>query len=209
VNCKRCEYGSTDFDIRQNFTSSAIWTLPIGKGQYLLGHVNPVVDNIIGGWQLSGIGIARSGSPLNVTVSRATGDLPDGNNKSQRPDRVPGVSLYASHQTLGQWLNPDAFMTPAKGQWGNLAHNAVYGPGFSDVDLGMQKQFRITEETNLRFRADFFNVLNYGQIGNPNVTWTGGSSNPGNFGSITKAYSTNPTGMGTPRQMQFSLRFSY
>jgi len=209
VNCVTCEYGSTDYDVRNNFTASAIWSLPIGRGKYLLSGVNRAVDTVIGGWELSGIGIAHSGFPLNITMSRSTSALPDGNNKSQRPDRVPGVSLYARHQTLSQWFNPDAFAAPAVGQWGNLAHNAVYGPGFSDADLGMQKQFHMSERIGLKFRADFFNVLNYGQIGNPNVTWTGGSSNPGNFGSITKAYSTNPTGLGTPRQMQFSLRLSY
>jgi hypothetical protein len=210
VNCRTCEYGPTDFDVRHNFTGSAIWTLPIGRGQHFLNNINPAVDAVIGGWEFSGVGIVHTGFPLNVTMTRATGDLPDGNNKSQRPNRVPGVSLYAQNQTLGQWFNPAAFAAPAKGQWGNLGHNAVVGPGFSDADLGMQKQFHFTERIGLRFRADFFNVLNFGQIGAPNVTWTGATgTSVGNFGAITKAYSTNPTGLGTPRQMQFALRLSY
>lgn len=208
-NCRRCEYGNTDFDMQHNLSASAIWTLPIGRGEFLLSNINPVMNNLIGGWQLSGIGISHTGFPMNVTVNRSTSDLPDGINKNQRPNRVPGQSLYAAHQTLSQWFNPDAFSMPSKGQWGTLGHNAVYGPGFSQADMGIQKQFRLREKIALDFRGDFFNILNYGQIGNPNTTWTGGSNNPGNFGSITKAYNTNPTGIGTPRQMQFSLRLSY
>ncbi|HEY4381989.1 MAG TPA: TonB-dependent receptor [Acidobacteriaceae bacterium] len=208
-NCLRCEYGNTDFDMRNNFTASAVWTLPVGNGQFLLRNINPVLNNIVGGWQLSGTGVTHAGFPLNVTMTRATGDLLDGINKNERPNRVPGQPLYAKHKTLNQWFNPDAFSTPAKGQWGNLGHNAVYGPGFAQASMGMQKQFALHEEMALQFRADFFNIFNFGEIGSPSVTWTGGSSNPGNFGSITKAYNSNPTGMGTPRQMQFSLRLSY
>lgn len=209
VNCRPCEYGNTDYDMRNNFTASAIWQVPVGRGQLLLGNANPVVNAVIGGWEFSGTGIAHTGFPMNVTMSRATGDLPDGNNKSQRPDRVPGVPLYSRSNRLNGWFNPDAFATPAKGQWGNLGHNSLYGPGFAQADMGMQKQFHIREEIALQFRADFFNIFNYDQIGSPNTTFSGNAAKPGNFGTITKAYNSNPTGIGTPRQMQFSLRLSY
>jgi hypothetical protein len=210
-NCRPCEWGSTDYDAKHNLSASVIWTLPIGRGQALLGNINPIVNNIIGGWELSGIGISRTGFPINVTMSRKTGDLPDGINKSQRPDRVPGQPLYASNRRSanGGWFNPDAFTTPAKGQWGDLGRNALRGPGISQADMGMQKQFHIRESMALQFRADIFNIFNYDQVGNPNATWVGDSNAPGNFGTITKAFTTTPVAFGTPRQMQFSLRFSY
>jgi len=219
-NCRSCEWGSTDYDVTHNFSGSAIWTLPIGRGQAFLGNINPIVNNIIGGWQLSGVGIAQSGFPLNITMSRKTTDLPDGINKSQRPDRVPGVPLYAEHKSRIDWFNPAAFTTPfscpAKGTcvvpegvspWGDLGRNGVRGLPFSQADMGMQKQFAIRESMALQFRADFFNIFNYDQIGSPNTTWA--AANPGNFGVVSKAYNSSPTGVGTPRQMQFSLRFSY
>lgn len=218
-NCRSCEWGSTDYDVTHNFSGSIIWTLPIGRGQAFLGNINPIVNNIIGGWQLSGVGLARSGFPLNITMSRKTTDLPDGINKNQRPDRVSGQPLYAAHKSRNNWFNPAAFTTPfscpAKGTcvappgvspWGNLGRNGLRGLPFSQADMGMQKQFAIRESMALQFRADFFNIFNYDQIGSPNTTW---ATNPGNFGKITKAYNSNPTGIGTPRQMQFSLRFSY
>ena len=221
-NCRSCEWGSSDFDVTHNFSGSAIWTLPIGRGQALLGNINPVVNHIIGGWQLSGVGIAQSGFPLNITMSRSASALPDEINKSQRPDRVPGVSLYAEHKSRNNWFNPAAFATPfscpSKGEcvvpagvspWGDLGRNGVRGLPFSQADMGMQKQFAIHESMALQFRADFFNVFNYDQIGSPNTTFAGTGAKPGNFGIVSKAYNGNPTGVGTPRQMQFSLRFSY
>lgn len=216
-NCRKCEWGDTDYDVRNNFAASAIWALPVGKGQMFLNSINPAVNAVIGGWQFSGIGVARTGFPLNVTMSRSAKTLPDQINKSQRPDRVPGVPLYPKHQSLSQWINPDAFNTPADGTWGDLSRNAVRGPGICQADMGMEKQFQVRESMSLQFRADFFNIFNYDQIGSPTVSWTGGANNTypggskvsGNFGLITKAYTTNPVGFGTPRQMQFSLRFSY
>jgi hypothetical protein len=205
-NCRACERASTDFDIRHNFTASAIWTLPIGRGQRLLSDTPAAVNSVIGGWEFSGIGIAHTGFPLNVTMSRPASALPDEINSNQRPDLVPGVSLYLPNKGPGGWLNPAAFTTPANGQWGNAERNAVRGLGFSQADMGMQKQFHIRETMNLQFRADLFNTFNFDQIGSPSTKWT---ASPGTFGQITQAFSTNPTGLGTPRQMQFSLRFSY
>lgn len=208
-NCRICERASTDFDVRHNFNASAIWTLPVGKGQALLPNASPIVNSIVGGWQFSGIGTARSGVPLNVTMSRSASALPDQINSNQRPDRVPGVPLYPANRSVNLWFNPAAFATPANGMWGNAPRDAVLAPGISQADTGLEKQFPVGERMNLKFRADFFNIFNYDQLGSPAVKWTAGSGNTGTFGQITSAYTTNPIGTGTPRQMQFSLRLSY
>ena len=205
-NCRSCEWGVTDFDVRHNFTASTIWTLPVGRGHSLLGNASPVVDGILGGWEFSGIGMARVGLPLNVTLSRPATALPDQINSSQRPDRVPGVPLYSPHKTRAQFFNPAAFTTPANGVWGDTQRNVLRGPGISQADTGLQKRFPIHEQMVLMFRAEVFNVFNFDQIGPPSAKWT---PTPGTFGQITSAFTTNPVGTGTPRQMQFSLRFSY
>lgn len=206
MNCRRCERASTDFDIRHNFTSSAIWTLPIGRGQLLLNNATRVVNTVLSGWQFSGIGTARTGVPLNVTMSRSASALPDGINSSQRPDRVPGVSLYPAHQTAGLWLNPAAFTTPANGVWGNASRNAVRNLGIWQADTSLTKKFAIHDRMSLDFRADMFNVFNREQIGSPSTKWASGVTT---FGQITSAYTTSAVGTGTPRQMQFALRLSY
>jgi hypothetical protein len=141
MNCRSCEYGDTDFDVRHNFTTSAIWELPVGKGHRLLGDSSRLVDTLLGGWQLSGIGMARTGLPANVTLSRSASALPDGNNGSQRPDRVEGQPLYPASQTPDLWLNPYAFAIPANGKWGNAPRNAVRVPGIWQVDMSLEKNF--------------------------------------------------------------------
>ena len=63
MNCRKCEYADSDFDIRHNFTTSAVWTLPVGRGHRLLENAPSFVNTLLGGWQLSGIGLARTGLP--------------------------------------------------------------------------------------------------------------------------------------------------
>jgi len=206
--CRACERASSDFDVRHNFTASAVWQLPVGKGHSLLADASPLVNTLLGGWQLSGIGLARTGLPGNVTISRSASDLPDGINSNQRPDIVPGQALYPSSQTPTLWLNPYAFTTPAKGTWGNAGRNIVRMPGIWQVDTSLEKRFPVTERFAISFRADVFNVFNRAQIGKPNLKWTDPKAGT-TFGAITSPYTSSALGSGTPRQMQFMLRLSF
>jgi hypothetical protein len=207
-NCRTCGRGNADFDVRHNFTTSVIWIVPVGKGRQFLGNSSRAVDSLLGGWQLSGIGLARTGLPANVTLSRSASALPDGINGSQRPNVVPGQPLYPANQTPTLWLNPYAFAAPANGQWGNAGRNILRVPGIWQADTSLEKRIPVSERFSLSFRADVFNVFNRAQIGKPNVTWT----NPAlgtTFGQITSPYTTSAIGTGTPRQMQFMLRLSF
>jgi hypothetical protein len=208
MNCRACERGDQDFDVRHNFTTSAIWMVPVGKGHKWMGGASPLADAVFGGWQLSGIGVARTGLPGNVTLSRNASALPDGINSNQRPDVVPGQSLYPSDQTPQLWLNPYAFTTPANGKWGNAGRNIVRTPGIWQADVSMEKRFRVTERAALSFRADLFNVFNRAQLGKPNTKWTDPAQGT-TYGAITSPYTTSAIGTGTPRQMQFMLRLTF
>jgi hypothetical protein len=175
-------------------------------------------DYILGGWKLSGIASARSGLPLNVTMSRKTTALPDQINKNQRPDRIPDVPLYPRNKTPENWLNPAAFAAPANGTWGNLGRNAVRAPGVWQIDPAINKRFAVTESVGVNFRAEAFNVLNRAQYGQPSTSWAPPSgtigtpdyiANPDNYGVITTPYSTNTSGTGVPRELQFSLKVDF
>jgi hypothetical protein len=208
-----CERASSDQDMRHYFTASTVWQIPVGRGHTILGSVPRYLDQIVGGWQLSAMGYVRSGLPLNVTVNRNTTDLPNGINQAQRPDRVPGVPLYPAHKTTALWLNPAAFAVPATGTWGNLGRNAVRAPGVWQIDPSLQKRFALTERIGLTFRAEAFNVLNVAQYGQPNTNWAppepGVSDNPNSYGLISNSYNTNPTGTGTPRELQFGVKVQF
>jgi hypothetical protein len=217
-NCISCERGPSDQDMRHYFTASTIYQLPFGRGRKYLATSSRLTDFFLGGWQLAGIASARSGLPLNVTLSRPANALPDQINKGQRPDRVPGVSLYPNNKSPQNWLNPAAFTTPANGIWGNLGRNAVRAPGVWQIDPALNKRFPVTERVGMNFRAEAFNILNRAQYGKPGVSWappTGTlgspdySPNPNSFGVINSSYSTNATGSGTPRELQFSLKVEF
>jgi len=79
--------------------------------------------------------VARTGLPANVTLTRNASALPDGINANQRPDLVPGQSLYPANQSPTLWLNPLAFTTPANGEWGNASRNIVRVPGIWQADV--------------------------------------------------------------------------
>ena len=216
-SCRSCERASSQFDMREHFTSSVIWQLPAGKGHALLENANPIVNGILGGWQFAGVGTARSGLPLNVTISRPASAPPDEINNSQRPNLVAGQPLYPTNPSPSDWLNVAAFSVPAKGTWGDAGRNLLGAPGHWQMDVALEKRIQVRERLPFTFRAEAFNVLNVAQLGNPVVSLSSkaGSNGalqlivPGNFGLINGAFSTTPTGSATPREIELSLRLDF
>ncbi|MCX6619687.1 MAG: TonB-dependent receptor, partial [Acidobacteria bacterium] len=210
-NCRTCDRGDADLDIRHTVTAAGVYDLPYGKGRRYTPH-NRALGGVLGGWSLSGVGTARAGIPFNVSVSRSAGDLPDGVVTTpgkaappQRPDFVPGVAFYPANPGALAWLNAGAFKAPVKGVWGNLPRNALRGPGLWQMDLSVFKTSALTERFQLEFRAELFNLFNRAQFGNPNANF----SNLGTFGTITSVVNTSPTGAGGPRQVQLALRLKF
>ncbi len=200
--CRACERGNSETDIRHTITSNWIYQLPFGPGHALLNE-GPA-SKVLGGWELSGIWTMRTGRPLNITVSRSTSDLPDGNSREPRPNLVPGVSIYpVGGPTFSHWLNPAAFAMPASGTWGNLGRHIGRGPGLAQVDLALQKKVPLVEGKDLNFRIEAFNVLNRTQPGDPTTNLSSGS-----FGLISSGLNRS-IGTGTSRQVQFAARLSF
>jgi hypothetical protein len=81
------------------------------------------------------------------------------------------------------------------------------------IDPSLQKHFKLGERVTLTFRAESFNVLNIAQYGQPNSNWAppqvGVSNNPNSYGLISNSYNTNPTGTGTPRELQFGTKVQF
>ena len=140
--CRACDRSSSNIDVRHNMTANAIYELPFGHGKPFLN--GDFASKILGGWELAGIVTARTGLPVNITMSRKASALPDGNTSSQRPNLVPGVSIYAANPTINNWFNPAAFALPANGVHGNLGRYIANGPNMVEADTSLQKRFRIT-----------------------------------------------------------------
>jgi hypothetical protein len=204
VACRSCEKDDSMFDVRSYFSASSLWQIPVGHGHSLLGNSSSFVNTVLGGWQLGMIGTAKTGLPLNVTISRAAGALPDQLNSGQRPNYVLGQSLYPANQSPQDWLNPAAFVAPANGTWGNAGRDLVRAPGIWQLDASLQKKLQLRERVGLSFRVEAFNVFNRAQYGSPVV-----SLPSANFGLIQSSYNSSPTGSGTPREIQLMLRLDF
>ncbi len=163
------------------------------------------------GWQISGIVSYNTGLPLNINTGydEATGDT-DGTAFVDRPNLNPGYSPNPKVGTVNEWFNPAAFSMPAPGTLGNLGRNTVRGPNFADADVSLIKRTPITEVLNVEFRAEFFNVFNHDNLGLP-----GASLFQQVFTAQGPTYAPVPsaglitTQVGTPRQIQFALKFIF
>jgi outer membrane receptor protein involved in Fe transport len=203
VSCFKCDYSSTDIDIRQSLSLNSVYELPFGPGKHFLSG-GGAAGKVLGGWQVSGIAAAMSGRPINITIKRSASVMPDGNTSGQRPDLVPGVPIYAAGQNINNWFNPAAFAKPAKDTWGNLGRNIARGPGYYEIDTALQKDIPLTERLKLEFRAEAFNLLNHPIYSDP-----GGSISSSSFGVITDQLNDGATGTGTSRRLQFMLRLEF
>ena len=197
VFCRACERASSSYDVRNFFNVNSVYQIPYPLRQ---------LHSILGGWSLSGNATARSGQPVNITISRPASAVPGGYNMTQRPDVVPGVSLIPpGGQTPSHWFNPAAFAVPAPGTWGNAGRNIGRGPMLYQIDLSLAKEVPLREHARLEFRADAFNVVNRPEYGNP----TSDVTVPAQFGIIQSTINTTPIGTGTPRQIQFMARLAF
>jgi hypothetical protein len=160
-------------------STSLVWTLPVGKGHWLLGNINHAWNAALGGWQMTDIFQARSGDPLTMAYS------PNTNTQVSTLITISGRNAYRPNQTgpavasdkvysvaLGgiEYLNASSFSTPpANAPFGNSPRNAVYGYAFWQLDTGLTKDFPLTERAHLQFRAEAFNLTNETNFGDPNT----------------------------------------
>jgi hypothetical protein len=172
-------WGRTGFDRMHNYTATALYELPWGPGKRWL--TDGMLGRVIGGWQLSGVFVAQSGTPLNIG---GNGTL------LNTPGNSAFVILNGEQKVLGglgpglQYFDTAVYSLPAAGVQGNMARNTgPEGPGFWNLDGSLFKRFQIGTSRFAEFRVDAYNVTNSVRWGNPS---TGYSNAVGNtFGQIT------------------------
>jgi hypothetical protein len=199
----RYDVGLSPFDRRQVAFVNFVYDIPLLKNS-----PHKALRSTVGGWQLSGIVIAQTGTPLNIGCNSTCGasyqsvaNIFPGGDLLVRPDRI-GPITYP--KTVNAWFNTTPFAAPAAGTWGNLPFNAVSGPGRQNWNLSLFKEFTINEDRGSRveFRAESFNTWNHTQFGGPGQNG-GISTNLGasNFGAVTAAWD--------PRVFQLGLKLIY
>jgi hypothetical protein len=211
--CYSCERGNSPQDIRHTWTSSWVLELPFGPGKRFLKTAGPA-GKLIGGWELSGMWAMRTGRMFTPTITRSSGDMYDGNTSDQRPDLVAPIVINKDNPDCyiqnpgnpycGSSSAPAPFGVPAKYKWGNAGRSLAEGPGLIHVDFSLHKKTKITERQGLDFRFEMFNMLNRANFGQPGNNM----SSPAALGRITGVLNTN-IGVGTARQIQFTMRYSF
>lgn len=194
-------WGPSSTDIRQQASISGSYELPLGHGKPWLSGVSGAVDKLVGGWQVNLIATLLSGFPFSPQV----GSNQSGNGDTRSPDRVnvnPAFSGPIIEGTPTQWYNPQAFLLPVSGTFGNLGRAALRGPDLRDLDLSLFKNIAITERLKLTFRAEAFNILNHTNFNVPSITNFSGGAYSATAGLITSTATTS-------RQIQLALKLIF
>lgn len=188
------------FDIRQALRTNAVYYLPL-RG-----------NKLIEGWQASAIFTASTG-PW-ITPVTGFDQIGMQNTGADRPNVVPDCSNLVLG-TAAQWFNPACFSLPGPasgpngtlvGFPGNAARTSIPGPHLTVLDFAMLKDTkiaRVSENFNIQFRAEFFNITNQTNFGLPNANIFSQS------GSVSQTAGQVTTIVGTPRQIQFGLKLLF
>jgi hypothetical protein len=196
------EYARDINDVRQRFTFSSVAELPVGRGRRFGSSMGRFENAFLGGWQASAIFSIQSGFPETIVSGEDFANVTTAN--PQRPDRTCDGNL--SNRSINHWFNDTCFTNAflqadyQNGiyRFGNSSRSAVTGPGMSNLDLGLMKNFQIGERWKGQFRAEFFNAFNHVNFGDPDRNIADG---PGLYDTIH--------GAGQPRDIQFGVKFTF
>ena len=235
------DYGRADYDQTHVFNFNAVYDLPFGRGKHFFGTSHGAVDRVVGGWQLGGILRINTGTPLTIVDPRGTLNRV-GRSANQTAltsltnDQISNlVGIFQQNGNV-YYINPSvinsdgrgaaAFGQPAfpgevffdngPGQFGTLARSTINGPLFSQLDLSLTKNIKLSERMRFQIRADAFNVLNHTNfltgLLTPGLGLNGTSNtifnvNSTTFGQITQANTIGGTGLN--RIIQVAGRFEF
>jgi len=193
------EYGNGVNDVRHRITFGGIYDLPFGKGKAYAADASRLVDTLIGGWELAPNFEWQTGfywTPL------AGEDIANAVVGAMRPDRLCNGKI--SNRTVAEWFNPNCFtndillagQTNGIYRFGNSGRSIIEGPGIFNLDMGVYKNFDLSERFKMEFRAEFFNILNHANFNGMSMSLTSGST-----GQLTGAMDG--------RDIQFALKLTF
>ena len=215
ADIKALDRGISDIDKPHAISFSYTYMLP------KMNNGNAILKQFVNGWRTSGLVQHHSGDSLTAVMAADQSGVGESQDRAQRDftksayNRTPNViGAPPGDCPVGKscvsWLNPAAFSVPANTGagtgFGNVQKGSLRGPGYTNWDAGVTRSFKIYREANMEFRAEYFDVLNHTELGNP------GNSNPvassTSFGNITSTV-TDFYGTQISRQAQFSLKILF
>jgi hypothetical protein len=204
------ERGNSAFDVRHRFVMNFVYELP-------LRFENKLANALFGEWSMSGIIQSQTGNPYSIfggidsggtAVTHRADFAPSGAGLSNLPNETTDPRTYTG-PSRSLFRNPcpanrsntsptacGAAVGPARGRQGSVGRNQFYGPAFNKVDFSLIKRIPLNERYKFTVRADFFNIFNTVNFGQP-----GNDINSSTFGQSLTA--------GAPRIIQFVGRFDF
>ena len=189
---------------------AATYELPFGRNKPLLGE--GMMARVAGGWTVGGMFTHYSGIPFSITSSATSCNCP-GNTQTAN-QVLPNAAVVGSGLGDQPYFNPLAFAPVTTAAFGNAGFDTLRGPGSTNLDLNLFRDFRITERMRAQIRAESFNISNSPHFSNPasnvsnlQLTSAGTVQNLNGYDTIT---SVNPLGrLIDPRYFRFGLRFMF
>jgi len=182
-------------DIAHRFVMSYIYELPFGRGRRFGSDASALVNWLLGGWQINGITVFQTGTPLAFSASNTAGLF----NPKTRPNNTGKSGRLSGpvHRRLNRYFDTSVYTQPPPFTFGNLGERLpdIRNDGARNFDLSVFKEFAPAERMRVQFRAEFLNAFNTPRFGGPNTSVTSAS-----FGVITSQ-------ANAPRQIQFGLKF--
>ncbi len=224
ANNLKAEYAQSDYNLPIANITSLVYDLPFGHGRTFGQHLNPIMDGVLGGWQVSADNTAQAGTPFNLTYGPNSNQLASTQIVANyrgvnlyRPNRVPGVPLTQGRSvvpstTTGyiQYINYNAVALPAtknaagayQPPFGNMSRNPGRTPPLYQTDLDFNKSFSLPKEgMKLEFRSEFYNIFNHTNLYLPSTVGGTQGANASTGGLISSTF--------TPRVIQFALKLTY
>ncbi len=214
------EKGLSNFDVRHSVVLNLLYELPFGRDSHGLRR------QLLHGWGVGSIATFAAGVPFTVENSgNRSQNKGSGASFADRPNLVAGASTnptsgvsrgcnyggvsIASGTPVGTpnlYFDPCAFAPQPLGTFGNLGRNTLIGPGITEIDFSVIKNFAIRESANLQFRAECFNLANHPNFQAPNLATLEIFSMAGQLSSTAGQLTSTTT---SSRQIQFALKLVF
>jgi hypothetical protein len=191
------EKGLSGYDQPFINVTTLLYDVPVGRGQRFFSSLPKAADVVLGGWRATAINFMQAGTTVNLSYAPTAAQTVSGA-PTYRPDVTGPVNLPSGERTAQRWFNTGNVLLPTGvNPFGNAGRNILRGPSLYQLNLGLHKDFRITEGSKIEFRMEGFNMLNKTNLGTPNASRSSTA-----IGTIT--------GLGGPaREIQFALRFAF
>jgi hypothetical protein len=195
-------YARADFDRTLNVVQSYIYRLPFGKGEHFVKQ-GPLAA-VIGGWQVTSILTARTGSPITLTDASSLINAPI---NTETPNQIGPIVIDHGINTFNPWIDRSGLAHPATGTWGTMGRAVWSGPGQFRLDAGVSRWINVNERWRMQIRGDSYDVTNTPFFSNPNTDFSSSSA----FGYVTSTVGSGVgvNGFTAARSIQLALKIQF